>query len=1377
MLRYRVNEEYKEDTWESLVDEITQTTSDTVYRLETQDIYVNKNIGTITSLVTLDFGNCDVHLSPSDSFVDKNEGIIINGKFIIEEGNVDMDSLNFGIICNTNSNSIENCEVLVKQIELKGVDNKDLNVGILSSVNNGTIGNCSVELGNFSLSHGRNVNCGIVTAVNNNSVQNCVLRNVQNCGLSAFTLLNFGLVSGINKEGNITNVTIDSVGTISVDSSVNSNVGMFSGACVNGFIRHSSVGIIENISALSIDHLYLGSMVGYMDDRSELSGCFTKDIRNILTDSCHKCYTGGAIGYVGSGCRVMNCTLENVSSMTSVDNKYSSTGGLVSVNNGSISDSSVLNVTKIETTDDEIIGTVGGVVGKNFGTLQTVNVNTVGSLSVRNSDTCNIGSVCGYNESSVSKVTIKSVENLCSSGKTNVVGGVCGVNNGIVDSCQISKLDTVESLGGSENCTGGLCGHNISQMTNNTVITPIISSVQSFGKLSSISTVENNIFTTIDMSRIERYTYDESESEAFGRSNFFLDKNVSSLEKCFPENFNEDVNHLNTSCIKSLKETFKNTKTFNQPLDDWDTINVSDMTYTFKDSFNFNKDISKWNFSRVVGEKNDKMLGIIENTSMSSRNVGRFITILYNFILTNRSKGVPLDIGSLPQLPEVNTFERYVLFLLQKNHNLFFTEEGNKKDITLAEIKLEPKELVIFPLKDNNRVTSRYDRIIFIKIDTAYDYRFVIKNGDGETGDDVYFSHDSVKKIYKFRKQNGDTFTKDVYSDNLLSNVVENIIPPFFYIPVSLNTFNNFSLRLASWDMDNTNVILIPKVGIHSKDSEIVNTLHVHSWGGVPFFSMAHMFNEESSTNTITNVILEDTPELTYCVSTEAMFKGVENFMSDTSHFQMNRVENMREMFKGCRYFNSDISKWDVLKARDMTDILDSCMSFNQDLSHWSIPTITKSMKEKYKNAHVTKESLSQIETHDVEDFESAFENATFSADAYEILREWNVGSAVTMRNMFKGSDFKGDISNWDVSKVRDMTGMFENVRDLSGDFSSWNTKNLMILDSTFKNTTHSGNFGNWNTRHLISANETFASAGSVSGLEKWDITNVRNMNAMFEKTLVENMDDVFLSWAKQRIIYTPNLSIGDSEYSSSARPAKISLMSMGWDITGTFTEPLKANMIGDPYITPIYGDVYKIPDVECCYRLYQSKKVSINGKIEKFNDIQALNTVVKKLNETKFDGKLDTENLRFDDMYFITKLVIKIGDDACEYDLEKEDWTTCVPNSITGDYHLQFVDNLNEFYQREKIRTRQISIGDLKLKLYKCDNPQIHTGIEILSAEKNATGILVYETVSPTAMLKNIYDFDSVNMKRATDKDGVWIKEQFFTSNGKNLVKKIRVL
>lgn len=58
----------------------------------------------------------------------------------------------------------------------------------------------------------------------------------------------------------------------------------------------------------------------------------------------------------------------------------------------------------------------------------------------------------------------------------------------------------------------------------------------------------------------------------------------------------------------------------------------------------------------------------------------------------------------------------------------------------------------------------------------------------------------------------------------------------------------------------------------------------------------------------------------------------------------------------------------------------------------------------------------------------------TFDGD----ISEWNVSNVTDMSDMFNGSDFDGDISQWDVSNVKDMTAMFESSK-FRGDISGWN--------------------------------------------------------------------------------------------------------------------------------------------------------------------------------------------------------------------------------------------------------------------------------------------------------------------------------------------------
>lgn len=59
------------------------------------------------------------------------------------------------------------------------------------------------------------------------------------------------------------------------------------------------------------------------------------------------------------------------------------------------------------------------------------------------------------------------------------------------------------------------------------------------------------------------------------------------------------------------------------------------------------------------------------------------------------------------------------------------------------------------------------------------------------------------------------------------------------------------------------------------------------------------------------------------------------------------------------------------------------------------------------------------------------------------------------MRYMFNGSRFNGDISKWDVSRVKNMASMFNDSK-FNGDISAWNVSNVedIFLCSTILGST-----------------------------------------------------------------------------------------------------------------------------------------------------------------------------------------------------------------------------------------------------------------------------------------------------------------------------------
>ena len=78
------------------------------------------------------------------------------------------------------------------------------------------------------------------------------------------------------------------------------------------------------------------------------------------------------------------------------------------------------------------------------------------------------------------------------------------------------------------------------------------------------------------------------------------------------------------------------------------------------------------------------------------------------------------------------------------------------------------------------------------------------------------------------------------------------------------------------------------------------------------------------------------------------------------------------------------------------------------------------------------------------------FNESPFNGD----ISEWNVSKVVYMDGMFYGSKFNGDISKWNVSKVKNMSQMFEGAK-FAGNIDSWkvNIANITSFwERPFKN-------------------------------------------------------------------------------------------------------------------------------------------------------------------------------------------------------------------------------------------------------------------------------------------------------------------------------------
>jgi len=91
-------------------------------------------------------------------------------------------------------------------------------------------------------------------------------------------------------------------------------------------------------------------------------------------------------------------------------------------------------------------------------------------------------------------------------------------------------------------------------------------------------------------------------------------------------------------------------------------------------------------------------------------------------------------------------------------------------------------------------------------------------------------------------------------------------------------------------------------------------------------------------------------------------------------------------------------------------------------------------------------------------------------------LNHINTSQVTNMFGLFWGTHFEGDISQWDVSNVKDMSYMFYGCTKFNSDISKWDVSSVEDMNGMF-----------------------YYCSKFNQDLSNWDVRNVINMHGMFE--------------------------------------------------------------------------------------------------------------------------------------------------------------------------------------------------------------------------------------------------------------------------------------
>ena len=128
---------------------------------------------------------------------------------------------------------------------------------------------------------------------------------------------------------------------------------------------------------------------------------------------------------------------------------------------------------------------------------------------------------------------------------------------------------------------------------------------------------------------------------------------------------------------------------------------------------------------------------------------------------------------------------------------------------------------------------------------------------------------------------------------------------------------------------------------------------------------------------------------------------------------------------------------------------------------------------------------------------ESVF--AKFNGD----ISKWDVSKVKNMSSMFMHSNFNGDISKWDVGNVKNMGSMFDGSK-FNGDISKWDVSNVKTMEFMFEYSEFNGDISKWDVSNVEDMTYMFWMSKFNGDISKWDVGKVKSVYLMFGRSPLE---------------------------------------------------------------------------------------------------------------------------------------------------------------------------------------------------------------------------------------------------------------------------------
>ena len=580
--------------------------------------------------------------------------------------------------------------------------------------------------------------------------------------------------------------------------------------------------------------------------------------------------------------------------------------------------------------------------------------------------------------------------------------------------------------------------------------------------------------------------------------------------------FDSDIRCWDTFQVTNMNSMFLNARKFHQNIDIWRTYRVKDMTSMFENATTFNQNLNIWDVSQVTA-----MSFIFKGAKAFNRNLVSWTPNWQaTFTLTSNGENFnQMFDGSPSDNPNLH-FKLPAKYDNSTGPNMTKID-CNETDCNCKSITFDDRDQLINAVnawvRDESFVKAEYGNINNWGFSSSIeDMSFIFQDLWVFNSDISCWSVSSVTTM-KGMFSRATTFNGDISNWNVSS--VTNMNSMFKWA-ASLYMDNNQSL--SRWDVssvkDMSHMFESEGTTIRGRCSGVPGCsqcfqyaldkygpkvaysrkLVIGYWSGVPPKCSVQSGGDWAAHYNFDPV---GYPSTSY--TTIATFLGVNNF--GISEWDVSEVTNMSYMFFLRLAFNQTLTRWNTHKVTNMMEMFRRCYYFNQDLSRWNTERVTN-MRGMFHETRRFNQSLRTVRI-------TREDNTTYTA--------WNMSQVTTLRYMFRHSyAFNGDISNWDVSRVTDMYGLFEGAV-FNGNISEWNTQSVKYMGAVFYGArSFNQDISRWNTDNVIQMRRMFSSANSFNqnlltrnitrngyASTAWNTSRVTDMFAMFFRAYAFNGD------------------------------------------------------------------------------------------------------------------------------------------------------------------------------------------------------------------------------------------------------------------------------